>query len=449
MKKNEICIISLGCAKNTVDSESMSQLLEKDGFHLTENPNDAGVVIVNTCGFIGDAREESYSILQDLTGSKKKGQLVIAAGCLTQRYRQEISRQIDGIDGMLGTRRWMDIVQVVRTLRDQKARVPVYHLPDVPDSGGEVSGILRVSRQGGSAYVKIADGCRRPCAFCAIPLIKGPAVSRPMESILHDCQQLQDAGVKELVMIAQDSTDYGTDLGIKDGLSGLLDQLTIETPQIPWIRVMYAYPGYVTDRLIETMATHKQILHYLDIPLQHGHPDTLKRMNRPHNVDWVRKTVAKMRSAMPDLAIRSTFIVGYPGETEKEFLALLDLMEELKLDHAGAFPFSFEPGTASEELGDPIPVEVKQERLERLMLLQERISMEKNQVLVGKTLDVLIEGSGDGISIGRSYRDAPEVDGLVVLDSEVQTGQMIKAQINGAMAHDLTGVIVHKSSIKQ
>ena len=316
MKKNDVCIISLGCAKNTVDSDSMGQLLETDGFRMIEDPEKAGVVIVNTCGFIGDARDESYSILQDLTANKHSGQLVIAAGCLTQRYRQEVSRKIPGIDGMLGTRRWMDVVQVVRSLRNQKTREPYYHLPDVPDSGGEVDGILRVTRQGGSAYIKIADGCRRPCAFCAIPLIKGKAVSRPLESIIHEAGYLQSAGVKELVLIAQDSTDYGSDLGISDGLSKLLEMMTDQVPDIPWIRVMYSYPGYVTDRLIDTMASRPQILHYLDIPLQHGHPDTLKRMNRPHNMDWVRKTIAKMRTAMPDLAIRSTFIVGYPGETE-------------------------------------------------------------------------------------------------------------------------------------
>lgn len=442
MKKNDVCIISLGCAKNTVDSDSMGQLLETDGFRLIEEPDKAGVVIVNTCGFIGDAREESYSILQDLTSHKHSGQLVIAAGCLTQRYRQEVSRQIPGIDGMLGTRRWMDVVQVVRTLWNQKAREPYYHLPDVPDSGGEVDGILRVARQGGSAYVKIADGCRRPCAFCAIPLIKGKAVSRPMESIIHEARYLQAAGVKELVLIAQDSTDYGSDLGIADGLSILLEKMTDQVPEIPWIRVMYSYPGYVTDRLIDIMASRPQILHYLDIPLQHGHPDTLKRMNRPHNVDWVRKTIIKMRTAMPDLAIRSTFIVGYPGETESEFKALLDLIEELKLDHAGAFPFSFEPGTASEALGDPIPNEIKQERLERLMLLQEQVSMVNNQGMVGRALDILVEGSGDGITLGRSYRDAPEVDGLVIFDGEAQVGEFVKVQINGAMAHDLTGVRV-------
>jgi ribosomal protein S12 methylthiotransferase len=442
MKLNDVCIISLGCAKNTVDSDSMGQLLDRDGFQLIDSPEKAGVVIVNTCGFIGDAKDESYSILKDLTAKKHKGQLIVAAGCLTQRYRQEVSRQIPGIDGMLGTRRWMDVVQVVRALRSQKDPQPLYHLPDVPDSGGEVDGILRAARQAGSAYIKIADGCRRPCAFCAIPLIKGKAVSRPADSIIQEAKTLQSAGVKEIVLIAQDSTDYGSDLNIPDGLTRLLEKMTNEVPDMNWIRVMYAYPGYVTDGLIEVMASRKQILHYLDIPLQHGHPDILKRMNRPHNIDWVIKTIGKMRNAMPDLAIRSTFIVGYPGETEKEFQTLLDFVEALKLDHVGAFPFSFEPGTASEVLSDPIPAEVKLNRLERLMLLQEQISMVNNQALVGKNLEVLVEGAGDGISIGRSYRDAPEIDGMVIIQKEHPIGEIIPVRIDGAMVHDLTGTIV-------
>ena len=442
MRKNDVCIISLGCAKNTVDSDSMAQLLHKDGFRLVDEPGPAGVVIVNTCGFIGDARDESYGILEDLSANKKTGQLIIAAGCLTERYRQEVSRRIPRIDGLLGTRRWMDISKVIQTLRSQRPAKTLYHLPEVMDSGGEVDGILRAARQGGSAYIKIADGCRRACAFCAIPLIKGKPVSRPADLIVNEAQVLQAAGVKELVLIAQDSTDYGSDLGIADGLTKLLVRITDEVPDVDWIRVMYAYPGYVTDSLIEVMATRPQILHYLDIPLQHGHPDTLKRMNRPHNIDWVRKTVLKMRTAMPDLAIRSTFIVGYPGETDEEFKALLDLVEELKLDHVGAFPFSFEPGTASEALGDPVPAEVKLDRLERLMLLQERISMANNQALVGKVLEVLVEGVGDGITLGRSYRDAPEIDGLVISDGEAEVGGFIQVQINGAMAHDLTGIRV-------
>jgi ribosomal protein S12 methylthiotransferase len=439
MIQNSFCIVSLGCAKNTVDSQSMAQILEQAGLSFEENPAKAEVVIVNTCGFIGDAREESYQVLEDLAAKKKKKQFLIAAGCLTQRYRESVVKDIPGIDGLIGTRRWMDILQVVKQLKARPNPAPLYHLPTDTLNGGEVDGILRVADQGASAYIKIADGCRRPCAFCAIPLIKGTAVSRPMDAILRDVKILEEAGKQEVILIAQDTTDYGSDLGMSDGLSLLLDRITTEAPEIPWLRVMYAYPGFVTDRLIDMMASRPQILHYLDIPLQHGHPDTLKRMQRPHNIDWVHKTIGKMRQAMPDLAIRTTFIVGYPGETEQEFETLLDFIREMKFDRAGAFPFSFEPGTASEALGDPIPQEVKEERLGRLMLLQEDISLEKNQALVGRALDVLIEGAGDGISLGRSYRDAPEIDGMVIVQQEMEVGAIVKVRIDGAMVHDLSG----------
>ncbi|MBI5081592.1 MAG: 30S ribosomal protein S12 methylthiotransferase RimO [Chloroflexi bacterium] len=300
---------------------------------------------------------------------------------------------------------------------------------------------MRTAIQGASAYLKIADGCRRPCAFCAIPLIKGTAVSRPIESIVREAQNLQSLGIKELILIAQDTTDYAHDLGVKEGLSELLDRLTESAPQIDWIRIMYAFPGYVTDRQIETMAKHKQVLHYLDMPLQHGHPMTLRRMKRPANIEWVHETIRKMRSAMPDLAIRSTFIVGYPGETEEEFQALLDFTAELQFDRVGAFTFSFEPGTTSESLGDTVPHEVKEERRNRLMEQQQKISLVKNQTFIGKTLSVLVEGSNDGLSMGRSYRDAPEIDGIVIVEGEVPVGEIVPVRISGAMAYDLTGAV--------
>jgi ribosomal protein S12 methylthiotransferase len=296
--------------------------------------------------------------------------------------------------------------------------------------------------QGASAYLKIADGCRRPCAFCAIPLIKGTAVSRPVESILAEARFLQEKGVREIILIAQDTTDYGHDIGLKNGLVHLLKEMTAAVPNVDWLRVMYAYPGYVTDELIEVMATQKQVLPYLDMPLQHAHPSTLRRMHRPTNVDWVRKTLEKMRKAIPDLALRTTFIVGYPGETEEEFQALLDFVEEIRFDKVGAFKFSFEPGTVGEPLGDPIPDEVKEERLQRLMEKQQRISLERNQAFVGRSLDVLIEGCGQGISMGRSYRDAPEIDGLVLVKGEIPTGQIIPILISDAMVYDLSGVAI-------
>ncbi len=442
MKQKSFYLVSLGCAKNTVDSESMAALLGEAGYSPVEKPHKAGVLIVNTCGFIRPAIQESIETLQELARKKRPGQLLIAAGCLTQRYRDLVSEQVPGLDGIIGTRRWMDIVEVIQTLRAERPPKTLYHLPDVPTVGTDERGVLRASIQGGSSYLKIADGCRRPCAFCAIPLIKGTAVSRPLETVVAEAQALQSMGMQELILIAQDTTDYGHDLGLKDGLAQLLERLVQEAPEIPWIRVLYAYPGYVTDRLIDVMAAHKQLIPYLDMPLQHAHPMTLRRMRRPANMDWVRQTLAKMRTAMPNLALRTTFIVGYPGETEEEFQALLDFISEVRFDHLGAFTFFSEPGTESESLGDDVPQEVKDERLERLMLRQQEISLALNQALIGKRLDVLIEGQDQGISVGRSYRDAPEIDGLVFVEGQAEVGQIVPVQVTGAMVHDLTAARV-------
>ncbi len=461
MTKQTFHLVSLGCAKNTVDSDSMAQLLIRDGYHAVKDPSRASVLIVNTCGFIGPAKEESLRVLRELAEAKKRNQILIAAGCLTQRYGAEVAEKVPGVDGVLGTRRWMDIVQVVRELRKGPHPEPLYHLPDEAKTvGADEQDAMRASVAGASAYLKVADGCRRPCAFCAIPLIKGTAVSRPIESILAEARRLRDMGVRELILIAQDTTDYGHDLGLKDGLAVLLERLVKEVCEAPrpsgslptkmrgdgggidWIRVMYAYPGYVTDRLIDVMASSRQVLPYLDMPLQHAHPKTLYRMRRPSNMDWVYKTLDKMRSRIPNLAIRTTFIVGYPGETEEEFQALYDFVKEIRFDRVGAFQFSFEPGTASEPLGDPVPAEVKAERYARLMELQQGISLQVNQSYVGKTLDVLIEGRDRGIAIGRSYRDAPEIDGLVFVEGNAKIGEIVPVKITGAMAYDLSGAPV-------
>ncbi len=450
MNRKTFHMISLGCAKNSVDSDSMAQLLEHSGFSAVSTSQQASVLIVNTCGFIGPAREESYSALSDLAKGKRPDQILIASGCLTQRYGAEVARKVPGVDGILGTRRWMDIVEVVRQLRKRpNAPVgsglrpePLYHLPDVPTIGTDEKGALRATVAGASAYLKIADGCRRPCAFCAIPLIKGTTVSRPLETIIEEAKSLREGGVRELVLIAQDTTDYGHELGMKDGLATLLENLTSEVPDMDWIRIMYAFPGYVTDRLIDVIASHEQVLPYLDIPLQHAAPAMLTRMRRPANIEWVNITIEKMRKKLPKLAIRSTFIVGYPGETEQEFQTLLDFVAEMQFDRVGAFQFSFEVGTASEELGDPIPVEVKEERFNRLMELQQPISLQINQSTVGRTLDVLIEGFDNGIAVGRSYRDAPEIDGMVFVEGEAEIGSIIPVKITGAMVYDLTGTPV-------
>jgi ribosomal protein S12 methylthiotransferase len=441
MKQNTFHLVSLGCAKNTVDSDSMAQLLVQDGFRPLGEPQDANVLIVNTCGFINSARDESYTVLRELAGQKKNGQLLIAAGCLTQRYGREVAREIPGIDGILGTRRWMDIVQLIRQIRKAPHPEPMFHLPETPTVGTDEGNTMRVSVAGSSAYLKIADGCRRPCAFCAIPLIKGTAVSRPLDVILNEAKKLQASGVRELILIAQDTTDYGHDLGIKDGLANLLEQISSEVPDIDWIRIMYAYPGYVTERLIDCMSSKSNILPYLDMPLQHAHPETLKRMRRPANIEWVHHTLQKMRSRIPDLAIRTTFIVGYPGETEEEFRSLLDFVSEIRFDRVGTFKFSFEPGTFSETLGDPVPEEVKEERYQRLMETQQNISLQINQSFVGKKLDILVEGVDKGLSIGRSYRDAPEIDGLVIIEGKANPGEIIPVRVTGAMTYDLSGTL--------
>jgi ribosomal protein S12 methylthiotransferase len=330
---------------------------------------------------------------------------------------------------------------VVDALRTNRHPEPLYHLPEANAVGRDEHGIDRIAVQGASAYLKIADGCRRPCAFCAIPLIKGTAVSRPITKILEEAGRLESAGIRELILIAQDTTDYGYDLGMHEGLAQLLEELVIKAPGIEWIRVMYAYPGYVTDRLIEVMAEYPQVLPYLDIPLQHGNREVLSQMRRPANLEWVFSTIEKMRAAMPELALRTTFIVGYPGETEGQFMDLLDFVQAIRFDRVGAFPFSFEPGTASEALGDPVSEEVKQDRLDRLMMTQQKISLQRNQEFIGRTLTTLIEGTQDGISLGRTYRDAPEVDGLVVIEGEYLVGEMLPVLINGAMPYDLAGQV--------
>ncbi|PKO11356.1 MAG: 30S ribosomal protein S12 methylthiotransferase RimO [Chloroflexi bacterium HGW-Chloroflexi-2] len=436
LKKETFYLLSLGCAKNLVDSDSISHLLTQGGLRGVEKPEQAEVLIVNTCGFIKPASDESITELRNLAKRKKKGQILIAAGCLTQRYREMVAEQVPGLDGIIGTRRWMDILDLIQELRTNP-NTAHYHIPDAPTMGTDERGILRAAIQGSNAYLKIADGCRRACAYCAIPLIKGTQVSRPMETIVLEAQQLASLGIKELILIAQDTTDYGSDLGFKDGLAKLLEEITDQVPQIQWIRMLYAFPGVVTDNLIEVMKSRKQILPYIDIPLQHADTRILKSMRRPSNMQSVKETIAKLRSALPDIAIRTTFIVGYPGESEEEFQTLLDFMQEIQFDHVGAFTYFQEKGTFAEKLGDPVPENVKQKRLERLMSLQQDISLQKNQTWVGKSISMLVEGYNDGISIGRSFRDAPEIDGMVFVEGNLPIGEIVEVKVTDALVHDL------------
>jgi ribosomal protein S12 methylthiotransferase len=433
-------LLTLGCAKNTVDSDSMAALLERGGWKPARSAAKADVVIVNTCGFIEPARAESISELRKLAASKHPGQRLIAAGCLSQRSGEGLIRAVPGLDAVMGTRRWMDVPAVLERLGSDAAAPPLVHLPPDPSVGTDEQGVVRAAVRGASAYLKIADGCRRACAFCAIPAIKGPPVSRPMERILEEARILQDGGVRELVLLAQDTTGYGLDRGLRDGLPTLLERIASAAPRIDWIRVLYAFPGAVSPRLIDAMAEIPQVIPYLDVPLQHAHPEILRRMNRPADVDEVRRTIDRMRKRMPDLAVRTAFIVGFPGESPTQFDALLEFLREMRFDRVGCFLYSREEGTPAAALPDDVPFAEKKERRGRVMSLQQEISETKNQAWVGRCLDVLIEGKQDGWAVGRSFRDAPEVDGLVLVEGGAPPGEMVRVRVTGALPYDLIGV---------
>ncbi len=435
-------LLTLGCPKNVIDSEGMATLLDQAGFAATEDPEQADVLIVNTCGFIGPAKAESLAALRELGALKRNGQLLIAAGCLVQRDNGVLVQEVPEIDAVLSTRRWHEIVQLIGRLRHQR-------YGDIPEDGWADPIDVQLPRRaiGASAYLKIADGCSAPCAFCTIPSIKGPWRSKPVAQIVREARELVDQGVQEIVLIAQDTTAYGYDRGERDALAPLIEGILEAVPELPWLRIMYAFPGRVTPRLIETMARYPQVCHYLDIPLQHAHPDVLARMRRP-GVDVARRTVQHLREAMPDIAIRTAFIVGFPGETEEEFQALLDFVEEMRFDRVGVFTYCREEGTPAAAMPNQVPEEVKEERRAQVMELQQRISLEKNQALIGHELDVLIEGAGDGISVGRTYRDAPEVDGLVIVHGEWPVNSMVRVRVTGAMEYDLLGEVVGMSGAR-
>lgn len=433
-RQKSFYLVSLGCPKNLVDSTGLATLLERAGYVAAESAEQADLLIVNTCAFIAPAREESLGVLRELVQGKRPGQRLIAAGCYAERSPQELAAALAGIDGFIGTRRWAEIVPFV-------SQVGISSPPPLVGEGrGKVEpDVPRVAVQGASAYLKIADGCDHACAFCAIPLIKGRAVSRPPAAVLADARWLAERGVQEIILIAQDTTAYGRDLGLREGLAGLLEQLVARVPEVPWLRLMYAYPGRITQRLIETMARHPQILPYLDLPLQHAHPDVLRRMRRPADVEETRRTIERLRAAIPDIAIRTTFLVGFPGESETEFQTLLEFVAEMRFDRVGVFTYSHEAGTPAARLTDDVPPEVKEERRERLMAVQQSISLAKNQALVGRTLDVLIEGQGEGLSVGRSRRDAPEIDGLVLAQADLPVGHIVPLRITAALEYDLVG----------
>ena len=442
-------LITLGCPKNEVDSDGMEMLLQQADIGASADASRADVLIVNTCGFLEAAKEESIGVLQELADGKRRHQMLIAAGCLAQRNGEEVLARVPQVDGLLGTRRWMDVVELVKQVRSgpEQRRLQSYSLLGEPDETF-TQAVPRPPVAGGSAYLKISDGCNAPCAFCTIPSFKGKLRSRPIEAVIDEANALVEAGAKELVIVAQDTTDFGRDQGEPDSLPRLLSALCNRTSDaLKWVRLMYAYPGHVSDGLIEVMASQEKIVPYLDMPLQHGDPRTLRRMRRPSRLEMIYDHVGKLRAAMPDIALRTTFIVGYPGETEEEFQGLLKFAQAIEFDKVGAFPFSPEPGTPAAELPDPVTKEEKEERYGRLMEAQQPISLRKNQEQVGRVLDILVEGQGEAaesgapLLLGRSYRDAPEVDGLVLVPgiADAPAGAILQVHINGALEYDLVG----------
>ncbi|MDF3037831.1 MAG: MiaB-like tRNA modifying enzyme YliG [Thermomicrobiales bacterium] len=432
-------ILTLGCSKNRVDSDGMDHLLRTRGMTPAANPDDARVVIVNTCGFLGAARDESVAAISELLDRRQDGQVVIAAGCMPAlgNYANDIPA---GVDHVLTTREWFRIGDVVGDLLGEVRR---------PETAG-CEGMLTTfspAQAGPSAYVKVADGCDHACAFCTIPSIKGAQVSKRPLHVLQEIVDLVGRGTKEIVLVAQDSIRYGADLGIKHGLPNLLTQIVEGVPDLPWLRMLYIYPSPLTLRMVDVMAEYDALLPYLDMPIQHADPTVLRNMNRPSNIDMTRRLIDHARARMPDVVIRTTLIVGYPGETDAQFQTLLDFVQEQEFDHVGVFTYSPEPGTKAVTLDLPaVPQKVAEERRNAIMEAQQPISLHKNQALVGKTLQVLIEAVGEAeddaghsepISVGRARRHAPEVDGLVFIPGTLPVGSLIDLEIAEAGPYDL------------
>jgi ribosomal protein S12 methylthiotransferase len=441
-------IASLGCPKNTVDANAMAVLLQRAGHEPTLSAHEADLIVVNTCGFIEQARAESLEALKELADALTPSQRLVAAGCWAQRDPEKIREAVPRVDALLGTRSWPGIVSLATSLwSTSRALSPpeasslsliedrLAILPEEVDAPGYVI-------SGPSAFLKISEGCSRHCAFCAIPSIKGAAVSRDPDAILTDVRQLRDYGVLEINLIAQDVTTYGADRGMRDGLSRLLERLAEQVPEIPWLRMLYTFPGYITPRLIAAIRDRPQVLPYVDIPLQHAHPDVLRRMRRPADMAQVRATLEALREAIPEVVLRTTLIVGFPGETEEEFETLLDFVEEVQFERLGVFTYSHELGTPAAEMDDDVPEEVKTARYDQVMIAQQGISYRQNQALVGRRLEVLLEGAGDGMTVGRSYRDAPEIDGLVLIREEVPPHRIVTVEVTEALPYDVTGRIV-------
>lgn len=438
----KLLFISLGCDKNLVDSEMMMGLLHDRGYEFTDNEEEADIIVINTCGFINDAKEESINTILEMAKYKENNlKALIVAGCLVERYKNEILQELPEIDAIVGTTAFDKICDVVDDVLADKKHNELESINKMcrPD-------VKRIITTGGYySYLKIAEGCDKHCTYCSIPMIRGAYRSVPMDELVKEAEYLADNGVKELIIVAQEITVYGKDLYGEKKLPELLHRLC-KIPGIQWIRLLYCYPEEITDELIETIRTEKKICHYIDMPIQHASDKILKAMGRRTNNAELRNIISKLRKEIPDICLRTTLITGFPGETEEDHQILLDFIDEMEFDRLGVFTYSPEEDTKAASLDNQVDEEVKLCRKDEIMELQQEISMDKSERLAGKEIEVIIEGkaSDEDVYVGRSYMDAPSVDGYVFINSEeeLMSGDFAKVRIVKAMEYDLIGDLI-------
>jgi len=441
----KILFVSLGCDKNLVDTEMMLGELLQKGYEFTDDETDADIVVVNTCCFIGDAKEESINALLEMAELRKEGQIkvLVAAGCLAQRYKEEIQTEIPEVDVIIGTTAIEKIVEAIDEVLAGNAR---NHYEDI--NAKPFTGTQRVVTTGGHfAYLKIAEGCDKHCTYCIIPKVRGNFRSVPMENLIKQAEDLAEKGVKELILVAQETTLYGVDLYGKKSLPELLHRLG-QIPGIFWIRILYCYPEEITEELIETIKNEPKVCHYLDIPVQHASDRVLKRMGRRTNQEQLRTMIGKLREEIPDICLRTTLITGFPGETEEDHEELMQFINDMEFDRLGAFTYSQEEDTAAAIMPDQIAEEIKLERQQDIMELQQEIAFEKAESMIGRVLTVMVEGkvADEDVYVARTYRDAPNVDGYLFLNTTaaLMTGDLVKVMVTDSNEYDLVGEIFHE-----
>ena len=439
----KILFVSLGCDKNLVDSEKMLGMLQEKGYTFTDDEAEADVVVVNTCCFIGDAKEESINTLLQMGELKDSGQVkaLIAAGCLAQRYREEIQKEIPQVDAIIGT---TAIDEIVAALEEILAGQKQNHYEDI--NAAPVTETNRVVTTGGHfAYLKIAEGCDKHCTYCIIPKIRGNYRSYPMDYLVEQAEALVENGAKELILVAQETTVYGTDIYGKKALPELLHKLG-QIEDLKWIRILYCYPEEINDELIQAIKNEPKVCHYLDMPIQHASDAILKRMGRRTSRQELIDIITKLRKEIPDIALRTTLITGFPGETKQDHEQMMEFVDSMEFDRLGVFTYSPEEGTPAAEMDNQIDEEVKEQWRDEVMELQQEVSLDKSADMVGKTIEVMIEGkiSDDEAYVGRSYKDAPNVDGFVFVNTtaNLMSGAIVRVEITGAMEYDLIGSLV-------